>query len=311
MRLAIFAVLFAGAFANKYPQCFDSFQCRYHQVIGDSKKQFSWDLSPLCRPEGHEYKHMSGGHEFIFNICGSISQHCAPKYEDSSHSAYTARGLATQFHDEVPPAAEDCEDADNPGQTLPCTRTCRVIAQTPPTYNLIDPEDPYSGISIWFDGMPSTQKDPFPCPNDKRTGLPRERTFAPTIYCDRNVNGLQIDRIEEGTEETDDLCVYYLYASSKYACGIPGNPFIPYRNRPSDSFGFVVLGVVLTLFVSWMYRLGDRRGLWDPIKAKIPDSCANACGMQVGGLYGRGAGYTKTGSANASTPITASAYGSA
>lgn len=127
------------------------------------------------------------------------------------------------------------------------------------------------------------------------------------------MNGLQIHSIEEGTEDNDDQCVYYLYASSKHACGVQGNPFVPYRNKPSDSFGFVLLGVFLTIVVNWLYKLGDRRGLWDPIKSKIPDSCANACGMQVGGLYGRsGGGYKKAGSAaTASTPITASAYGSA
>ena len=44
-----------------------------------------------------------------------------------------------------------------------------------------------------------------------------------------------------------------------------GDPFDGYNDDPGHSFGFVVLGTVLTLFVQFAWSFADARGWTDPI----------------------------------------------
>lgn len=114
-------------------------------------------------------------------------------------------------------------------------------------------------------------------------------------------------------------CAYVITADTSAACGVKGDPFSPYRDNPGDSFGFVVLGFVLTLFVQYSYAFADHRGWLDPIKARLPDPSSIPGYDAVSRLFGgSGGGYSKgysmgsgSGASSGTTPITAGAYGSA
>lgn len=54
-------------------------------------------------------------------------------------------------------------------------------------------------------------------------------------------------------------CHYTISGSSPAACASNGDPFDPYKDNPADSFGFVVLGSVLTLVVGFTYTFGEKR----------------------------------------------------
>lgn len=167
----------------------------------------SWDLISLRRKPGYEYvaKYADGtgdkNQEITFNICGVISEVCAPYTVEQSGALppYT-RGIAIQYIDNVsPPPFTTCKDTNtcdfavDPTCTAPtvgnvsCTANCEIVAPyigAAPIFSLLDETKPQGGISLKYEGAPAYATDPFgSCPADPRTSLPAQRSFTINLLC--------------------------------------------------------------------------------------------------------------------------------
>lgn len=65
-------------------------------------------------------------------------------------------------------------------------------------------------------------------------------------------------------------CHYLITGSTKAACGVKGDPFAPFNDDPAHSFGFVVLGATLCVFLQYAWAFADSKGWTDPITSRIP-----------------------------------------
>lgn len=283
------------------PQCFDEYQCIFHRWVSNGN-EYSWDLRPLCRGAGNEYTYTVPGGAYpiyTFNICGTISKPCAPQ----GWVPYISHGVATQFLDTDPAGnpCPKCPDADT-GLQVCCTGNCVVLAHDIPRYDLVDPNNVNAGITISHAGMPPSENDNFLCPTDPTTNLPIERQLTIVLQCDKSVSDVVIDVANETS-----TCHYQLTGRSKAACASKGDPFDPYRDDPAHSFGFVVLGSVLTIFTYYLVTFGETKGWWDPVKRYLP-AIPGLSGSRGGALYG-GSSYKSVSASSGATPISAGAYG--
>lgn len=297
------AIAIAISAVSAQDQCFERYQCTFHHDVNG--QEYSWDMHQLCRGPGNEYSYIDPlNHSYSFNICGMTSTICAPSYP-----MYDSHGVAVQTWTSAPacdPQNPGCTDW-NTGKPVCCTGQCAVLGTEFFTFNLIDPSNPLTGgVSLVHVGMPPDDADPTNCPVNPATGLARERQLTMNIYCDQGGSATSLTVI--GASEPS-VCSYVLELKSGAACGVKGDPFDGYRDNPGHSFGFVVLGSVLTIFVAFVYQFGDHRGWWNPIKDRMPAFCRCGSSGSSASTYGGGS-YKNISTAHA-TPIAASAYGTA
>lgn len=171
-----------------------------------SPRARSWDLNPLRQSRKNEYSIAYGSDPnvlFTFNLCGTISEVCAPyDVEKSGILPPLTHGIAIQYLDsELPPAdAPNCTDtntcdfASDPActastvQSVKCTAACEVIAPytgAAPAFTLWDESNAKGGITLSYQGALPYATDPFgACPIDPRTGFPSQRSFTVNLACD-------------------------------------------------------------------------------------------------------------------------------
>jgi hypothetical protein len=178
---------------------------------------------------------------------------------------------------------------------------------------LTDPNNPLNGgVTLIHSGMPPDIEDPFQCPTNPSTGLVGERQLIIQLSCDTrgSTSDISITSITEPAS-----CVYLIQASTRAACGVVGDPYTcGYSDNPAHSFGFVVLGVALTIFVSFVYSYGDERGWWNSVKSLIVEYIPFLGSYISPGYGGSGKGkFTSlnNGGASAASPIVSGGYGTA
>jgi hypothetical protein len=294
-------------------QCFEKYQCIFHHDVGG--QEYSWDMHQLCRPAGQEYTFLDAyNHTTVFNVCGMASQVCSPGY-----NLYDSVGVAIQSWGDAPvPCQTNCKNF-NTGEAIPCcTAPCAVLGTQYLQFSILDSNNPGTGgVQFVHPGMPPDVDDPSNCPPDPNTGLARERQLTMNLYCDPSGSstGLKIMGITETS-----VCRYLLEATTAAACGVQGDPFDGYLDNPAHSFGYVVLGAFLAVFVAGVYSFGDRRGWWNPIIDRLPrwlKCCCSDRGSSSASSGSSGSSYSGGYSSSTyknignATPIAASAYGTA
>jgi hypothetical protein len=289
--------------------CFENYQCYFHHNVNDL--EWSWDLSTLCQTDpANEYTFIQPAaynQTFKFNVCGNTTSVCANGVKE-----YQSHGVAIQYFAAPTNSTPMCTDWDY-NVTVPCTANCEVLGTEYFHFELIDVNNPATGgVRMKHGAMPPIAADK--CPTGAN-GLGLLRDFVVNIACDFSVPNNQL--VIHGYTESPQ-CTYLFNVSSSAGCGAAGDPYDPvyirsdyYRDDPGHSFGFVVLGAVLTIIVSIFLSFGNARGWFDSVKdvlAKVP---------VIGSWFDGGHGYKSAGSrftggsTTAATPITASAYGSA
>lgn len=153
--------------------------------------------------------------------------------------------------------------------------------------------------------LPCSDADPFNCPINPLTGLARERQLTINLLCDPQGSTTSIKVLGASEPST---CAYVLTATTKAACGVKGDPFDGYRDNPGHSFGFVILGSVLTIATAYALTFADARGWLDPVKRRMPAFCRCGSGAASTGASSYSS-YKSVGAA--ATPIAGNAYGTA
>jgi len=282
VRVSAFLGLGLGVNAQFETLCFPSDQFKYSVVDKISGVTYRWDLSTLCKPSGtYSYKGFgTEGQTFYFNVGGNTSIPCS----DFSFSKpmYESWGVAVQMLQDgrgVNPR-DDCLRADNTtctdwtyGGDLCCSpKHCEVVALEPAVFSPLNRLNlATGGVLLKHSGYPASENDFLPCPLQAE-GLPRLRTFELNLAC--NTSGTANDLIVTGYNEGDDgengqYCRFQVYVSTLAACGVPDViPPTPESasdviNRmiasgalatPASQFGYVVLGVFLTLFLQYCFE---------------------------------------------------------
>lgn len=242
------------------------------------------------------------GQQFQLNVCGLTNYKCVPNWP-----VYDNYGVAVQILSAAPSPNPGCMDTT--GATVPCSGQCVVLGTDFFKFALLDETNPATGgVVLSHTGMPPDADDPFPCPAMTPNGLTQERQLAIMIKCNAAVSGLQVLNVTEPSP-----CSYLVTAQSSAACAATGDPFdLPaansgwlapgqYRDDPGHSFGFVILGVFLSIVVYYVVKFGNARGWWEPVLRFLPASLRGTSGSS----------YKTINTSSAATPISASAYGTA
>lgn len=263
VRAVLGAAVVASASAGL---CFNRYQCVYHYASNvTGSPEYSWDLSPLCQENPANMYNFkapanTGGARYIFNICGLSSQACVPNWP-----VYDNRGVIVQLIDNST-VAGPCYDINN--NPVPCTPQCAVLDNKFYKFSPLSAADPTKGIQLTFDGMPQNAMSPFACPNTAPNGLPLGRQASMQITCDKSIPGFIVDSVTQ-----PDTCSYIIAGRSAQACASTVDRFdnvvVVEESNGGKNFGFVVLGVFLTLVVGFVIRFGNGRGWWDPVKNRV------------------------------------------
>ncbi len=168
---------------------------------------------------------------------------------------------------------------------LSAARVCPVVVQTVPSIEL-----PLVCLLFLLHAIPSCVYSPHVCP------------FLFLFFF--SVSGWTFSEVS--------VCSYLISGKSKAACGVTGDPYDGYYDSPADSFGYTVLGSVLTIAVYWFIVFGMARGWFDVCLRNMPSwlKCGAGGGSSGGFAYSSGS-YKAVAGGTTATPITASAYGSA
>lgn len=146
---------------------------------------------------------------------------------------------------------------------------CIVFAHDRPEFDLIDESNPATGgIRLTYSGLTEPTSDTFnKCPPSDVYGGQTPRFLRINLLC----NPGQAD-LSTGASLFREVssCVYELNATTKYACGIAGDPYAPPVSRAGTQFGYTVLGSVLTVGIYSAFLFVDARGYLDGIKARLP-----------------------------------------
>jgi hypothetical protein len=177
---------------------------------------------------------------------------------------------------------------------------CIIFAHDRPEFDLIDESNPATGgIRLTYSGLTEPSSDAFnQCPpSDVYGGGESPRFMRINLLCNPN----QAD-LSTGASLFREVspCVYELNATTKYACGISGDPYAPPVSRAGTQFGYTVLGSVLTVGVYAAFLFADARGYLDAVRARLPS-------------WAGGRVYSKAPGSNGGfvTSVAAGAYGSA
>ena len=284
--------------------CYKSYLSIYHFINDAGTQEYSYNLKPLCNidrslavpipkpPSPVRYWY------FLWAIAGNVSRQtfaCNPAWGGGGSKTYFSSGSFIQTYDWDKPAP-----APNPGQTDPetglpvkTTVPCIIFAHDRPEFDLIDESNPATGgIRLSYSGLTEPSSDNYnACPaSDIYGGGESPRFLHINLHCDPNQEDLST-----GASLFSEVspCVYELNATSKYACGVSGDPFMPATaqaaaDTPGRNFGYTVLGAVLTIVAYAGFLWLDARGHLDFLRARLPSS--------LGGHYNK-------------TPASASSYG--
>lgn len=136
----------------------------------------TYDLKSLCQLGGPFYNWTdptwpASGLSLTFQLCGTANIECIPPY-----NVLFNRATAVQWLNWNGNAGESCIDVG--GVIRPCTGDCEILGEGPPIMSLLDPNDPYGGVTVTYFGVPSnnTLHPEWNCPMDKRTGGPAVST---------------------------------------------------------------------------------------------------------------------------------------
>ena len=202
-----------------------------------------------------------------------------------------------------------------PGQTDPETGAavsvpsapCIVFAHDRPEFDLIDESNPATGgIRLSYSGLTEPTTDLMnKCPPSPIYGGGESPRFLHiNLLCDPRQEDLATGAWLFNEVST---CVYEFNVTTKYACGIAGDPYAPpvaAAATPGKNFGFTVLGAVLTVGGYAAFLWADSRGYLDAVRARLPSV-----------LRGGDAGYKAAGSSSSSSSAgfvrSGGAYGSA
>lgn len=282
VRVSAFLGLGLGVNAQFETLCFPSDQFKYSVVDKISGVTYRWDLSTLCKPSGtYSYKGFgTEGQTFYFNVGGNTSVPCSDYI--NRNPMYESWGTAVQMLQDgrgINPR-DDCLRDDNTtcpdwtyGGDVCCSpRRCEVVALESAVFSPLNRLNlATGGVLLKHSGYPGSDNDFLSCP-EQAPGLPRLRTFELNLAC--NTSGTANDLIVTGYNEGDDgengqYCRFQVYVSTLAACGVPDvTPPTPESasdviNRmiasgalatPASQFGYVVLGVFLTLFLQYCFE---------------------------------------------------------
>lgn len=150
------------------------------------------------------------GHTYYSNICGNAKQNCLPQ----AWLATYEYGVSVQMWGSTPPC-----DRRNPATLnclekstqLPscCTSDCQVLGvmndTDPPTFSMLDPTNPSSGVQARYIGAPPDDDDPFWCPWNPQTGSQYPRTVSHVFSCDNSITGgaIPLIAVQNTTEDCE------------------------------------------------------------------------------------------------------------
>ena len=263
--------------------CFPSDQFKFSVVDKTSGITYRWDLSTLCKPSGtYSYKGFgTEGQTFYFNVGGNSSVPCSDYVlKDAMYESWgtavqmlqDGRGVNTRDDCLRPDDGTTCPDWTYGGDICCSPRRCEVVALEPAVFSPLNKLNlATGGVLLLHSGYPASNHDFLKCP-EQAPGLPRLRTFELNMAC--NTSGTANDLIVTGYNEGDDgengqYCRFQVYVSTLAACGIPDPLPTPLPESASDAinrmiasgalatppsqFGFVILGVFLTLFLQYCW----------------------------------------------------------
>jgi hypothetical protein len=208
--VAALAVL-AGCVAatTDYPHCDKIKQCE--PDLEDNKgKLHSYDFSKLCDSKKDLVYNDNAGHTYHVQICGYAHQECLP--DDTHDRKY---GVAVQSWGDAPDPPTQCNDPDNVGSTIPCTKPCEILGYMEPQYRLVDSSNPKTGgVIATFKGDPALDRWSTACPIDPTQQVPIHKVHY-QFSCNRDAKTPKITNIAENATE---LCHYTVFLDSEAAC---------------------------------------------------------------------------------------------
>jgi hypothetical protein len=186
-------------------QCDVDYECNF--AYSDYGITYKYDFDGLCHDTDYEVTHPGTGQTFKFNICGTASFECLPRW-----SNVYQYGVAVQYFGDAPDA--NCTDPHT-GAEKPCTPDCQVLGVGQPLIDILNPDLPDSGVIIKHVGVPPSADDPYECPFDPKTGAQKPRSISYHLSCDESVPALELANIV--VNETSQ-CQYDIYADTAAAC---------------------------------------------------------------------------------------------
>lgn len=280
--------------------CYKEYLSIFHWLNADRSQEYSYDLKPLCgvdrvlavpMPNVIPVRYWF----FLWAIAGNVSRQtfaCNPVWGGGATKTYFSSGSFIQTYDWDKP-----RPTPNPGQTDPetglavvTTVPCVIFAHDRPEFDLLDENNPATGgIRLSYSGLtePASDKNNA-CPtSDLYGGGESPRFLHINMFCDPKQEDLSTNKLLFNEIAP---CVYELNVTTKYACGVAGDPYAPIQDvaTPGRNFGFTVLGSVLTVVAYAGFLWLDARGYFDALRARLPGS--------FGGSYHK-------------TPASASSYG--
>lgn len=167
-------------------------------------------LRSLCLDDGTTYSTKdAAGLTFSLNIGAYSSAYCAPQ----QYTPLVSFGVGVQTFDAPPGGGAMCTASN--GSAVPCTGNCEVLTGPGgPVPTLVDPDAPTSGVLLAWPPVEASAADPFACPTDPKTGLPRSRSMTLRVDCDAAEPSLAFAGVQEL-----EPCAYLITASSAAGCG--------------------------------------------------------------------------------------------
>ena len=272
----------AGRAAAQFDSlCFPRDQFRF-QATDKYGVVWRWDLSTLCKPTGTWSYSGFGteGQTFYFNVGGNTSIGCSDYL--NAKPMYESWGVATQMlqkgrgenprDDCLRDDGTTCPDWTYGGDMCCSPLRCEVVALEAAVFSPLNASNfATGGVLLKHAGYPGSDNDFLLCP-EQAPGLQRLRTFELNLACDPlgDASQLVVTGYNEGDDGEDgQYCRFQVYVKSLAACGVPDAAPAPGPAASADDainalvnsgalvgsggqFGYVVLGVVLTLAAQWL-----------------------------------------------------------
>ena len=268
--------------------CYKEYLTIFHWLNTLKSEEFSYDLGTLCGldrqliiPFGND---PSGRNWTIFYaIGGNISSfRCNPRWQ-----TYFSGGSFIQTWDWDKAAPSGTRNDPETNVTGPTSRPCEILAHDRPEFDLIDETNPATGgIRLTYSALPEPAADSNTCPFDPIFNGPGMRSLRINLLCDPlgSINDIKTD-VSQWSEYS--ACKYQLTVTTKAACGISGDPYVPQQTQqtvntdnPGKNFGFTTLGSVLAVASFMIFRWADARGLISKIQLHLPSSLGGGGGGQ-------------------------------